>query len=418
MLTREENELLCRVGPGTPMGEFMREYWIPALRAQALASDGAPVRVRLLGENFVAFRATDGRVGFFDEGCPHRCTSLALARNEDNALTCIFHGWKIDVSGKVVEVPSEPPERRAEFAAKVRVRHYPVREAGDAIWVYLGRRAQPPAFLNFELNVLPPSHRMAFRAVLHSNWLQALETSIDSSHLGIMHSSWLNGRANAGSRLATVNTGPIFEIVPKPYGFREAALRDLFDGTVYTRIREVAAPFYSFIPMDSNMLHTMQCPVPIDDHWCVYWSFRYDPDKPVDPAQAVGMMQGTSGNRDNAHSDLGEFDQMWGQDRKKMKEGHFTGMRALQHEDWAVAESVGAILDRTHEYLGSSDSTLIRFRRMMLAAVRAHKQGAPALGLDRPVDYSQIRAITLRNPKSVDWRQIDPLNPPASLPLT
>src|SRR5579875_913665 len=158
MLTPEHNDLLTRVGPGTPMGEMLREYWAPVLRSQALEADGAPVRVRLLGENFVAFRSTDGRVGFFDEGCPHRCTSLALARNEDNALTCIFHGWKIDVSGKVVEVPSEPPERRAEFAAKVRVKHYPVREAGGLVWVYLGKREQPPEFPRLEFTQLPASH--------------------------------------------------------------------------------------------------------------------------------------------------------------------------------------------------------------------------------------------------------------------
>src|SRR5579875_3724833 len=158
MMTREENELMCRVAPGTPMGQMLREYWAPALRSQALEADGAPVRVRMLGENYIAFRASDGRVGFFDEGCPHRCTSLALARNEDNALTCIFHGWKIDVSGKVVEVPSEPPERRAEFAAKVRVKHYPVREAGRIIWVYLGKSYEAPQFPDFNFTHLPPEH--------------------------------------------------------------------------------------------------------------------------------------------------------------------------------------------------------------------------------------------------------------------
>src|SRR5487761_1732120 len=175
MLTREENELLCRVGPGTPMGNLMREYWMPILRGEALEVGGAPLRVRLLGENFVAFRTDDGRIGLFDEGCPHRCTSLALARNEDNALTCIFHGWKIDVSGKVVEVPSEPPERRAEFAAKVRVKHYPVREAGGVIWVYVGRREQPPTFYNFEFNALPPEQTFPIRAVMRCNWFQGVE---------------------------------------------------------------------------------------------------------------------------------------------------------------------------------------------------------------------------------------------------
>src|SRR5579875_668274 len=191
VLPREDNEILVRTGPGTPMGELLREYWTPALRSQTLEADGAPVRVRLLGENFVAFRATDGRVGFFDEGCPHRCTSLALARNEDNALTCIFHGWKIDVSGKVVEVPSEPPERRAEFAAKVRVKHYPVREAGGVVFVYLGKSEHVPPFPNFNFTHLPDNQVLARRAIMHCNWFQGLEAVLDSAHVGIMHKSWV-----------------------------------------------------------------------------------------------------------------------------------------------------------------------------------------------------------------------------------
>ena len=137
MLSKEKNELLTRVEHGASMGQFLRQYWVPAVRAARLERDDAPTRVRLFGENFVAFRATDGRVGFFDEGCPHRLASLTLARNEDCALTCIFHGWKIDVSGKVVDVPTEPAER-AFFGDKVKVNHYPVREAGGLIWVWLG----------------------------------------------------------------------------------------------------------------------------------------------------------------------------------------------------------------------------------------------------------------------------------------
>src|SRR5271154_4433347 len=137
------------------MGELLREFWTPALRSAALEADGPPKRVRLLGQNFVAFRATDGRVGFLNEACPHRCTSLALARNEENGLRCIFHGWKTDVPGRVVDVPSEPPERRDEFAARVPVAHYPVREAGGLVWVYLGRRENPPKFFNFEFHQPP-----------------------------------------------------------------------------------------------------------------------------------------------------------------------------------------------------------------------------------------------------------------------
>ena len=417
MLTREENELLCRVGPGTPMGEMLREYWTPALRSQALEADGAPRRVRLLGENFVAFRATDGRVGFFDEGCPHRCTSLALARNEDNALTCIFHGWKIDVSGRVVEVPSEPPERRTEFAAKVRVRHYPVREGAGIVWVYLGRRASPPRFYDFECNHLPPSHHFSIRAVMHCNWFQGLEAVLDSAHLGILHQSWMR-RDDGTRRVAARNNGPKFEVMAAPYGLREAALRDLGDGTCYARIREVVLPYFSFIPAERPRPYYIICAIPIDDEWNAQWYIYYDPDKPISQEFIDARMKGTSGDCDNHCSNMGNADNLWHQDRRKMKEGHWTGLRTLQFEDFIVEEAMGPLVDRSREYLGSSDSIIIRVRRMMLQALRDYGAGRVSFGPDHDRDiYRRVRALAIRYPARQDWREMDTCNPPVTLPL-
>jgi nitrite reductase/ring-hydroxylating ferredoxin subunit len=167
------------------MGEMLREYWMPACRSESLVADGAPQRVRLVGENFVAFRATDGGVGFLYEACPHRGASLALGRNEDNGLRCIFHGWKMDVCGKVVDVPAEPAETRDAFAARLKVGHFPTHEAGGMVWVYLGKQATPPVFPDFEFNNLPASHVCARRGLVHYNWLQGLEAHIDASHVGI-----------------------------------------------------------------------------------------------------------------------------------------------------------------------------------------------------------------------------------------
>ncbi|HLH78433.1 MAG TPA: Rieske 2Fe-2S domain-containing protein [Candidatus Binataceae bacterium] len=408
MMTREENELMCRVAPGTPMGQMLREYWAPALRSQALEADGAPVRVRMLGENYIAFRASDGRVGFFDEGCPHRCTSLALARNEDNALTCIFHGWKIDVSGKVVEVPSEPPERRAEFATKVRVRHYPVREAGDTIWVYLGQRETPPKFYNFEFNLLPSNQLDVYRAVMHCNWVQGLEAVLDSAHIGLMHRSWLRNFNRGNETMA--NNSPIFEVVAKPYGFCEGALRDLWDGTSYARIREVVMPYYSFIPTDPGDPNFMICAIPIDDEWTAQWYYFYDLKQPLKGDCLVGH----SGDKNNFCSSMGSIDNMWKQDRKAMKEGHWTGITSiLQFEDFVAEESMGAIVDRSREYLGSSDSIIIRARRMLLQAVREYQRsGIPPFGLLDEVDYTKVRALGIRFKNDISWKQIDTLNPP------
>src|SRR6185437_5487599 len=171
MLTQDENELLTRTGPGTAMGEYLRDRWTPAVRA------------------------TDGRVGFLDEECPHRRVSLAIARNEDNALRCLFHGWKIDVAGKLVEAPSEPGERQETFCAAIKINHYPTREAGGLIWVYLGKRAAPPPFADFEFARLPESHLDIRRAVVHCNWLQGFEGTLDTVHAGILHVGWIGDPA-------------------------------------------------------------------------------------------------------------------------------------------------------------------------------------------------------------------------------
>src|ERR671924_877367 len=136
MLSAEENDLLTRVGPTTPMGELIRQYWIPALMSSELpAPDGPPLRVRLLGENLIAFRTTSGSVGLLAHACPHRGASLFFGRNEAEGIRCVYHGWKFDVTGRCVDMPSEPPE--STFRDKVRATTYPCVERKDVVWAYL-----------------------------------------------------------------------------------------------------------------------------------------------------------------------------------------------------------------------------------------------------------------------------------------
>ncbi|HUZ73038.1 MAG TPA: Rieske 2Fe-2S domain-containing protein [Stellaceae bacterium] len=417
MLTAAENEHLTRVGSGTPMGEMLREFWTPAVRSASLEADGAPRRVRLLGQNFVAFRATDGRVGIFDEACPHRCASLALARNEENGLRCIFHGWKIDVSGRVVDVPSEPPERRAEFAARVPVAHYPVREAGGLVWVYLGRRRTPPRFFDFEFHK-SPAEAIVRCAIVHGNWLQGFEGQLDSAHLGMLHSSSIGpGQARRGdtalSRFSRENTSPRFEFLETPYGFREAALRELSDGTVYARIREVVFPYYSFIPGEHGEPRLVVVVVPIDDEWSAHWYYYMNPFGPVPEAYRRQMLWGASDNSDDYAEDRGSVANLWHQDRNAMKAGHWSGIqRNFTYEDFIIEESMGPINDRTREYLGTSDAVIVRARRMLLDALRRHANGALPFGLDGDVDYGRIRALAVRFPRGTNWLEIDPFDPP------
>jgi phthalate 4,5-dioxygenase oxygenase subunit len=413
MLTREQNETLCRVGPGTPMGEYMRQFWVPAMRAQRLEADGAPVRVRLLGENFIAFRATDGRVGFFDEGCPHRCTSLALARNEDNALTCIFHGWKIDVSGKVVDVPSEPPERRQEFAAKVRVRHYPVREAGTIIWVYLGQRAQPPEFPEFNWINLPADQIVTRIGVVNSNWLNVLEGQLDSAHVGILHrdNQTLRRAQNRRQQRTFVgdmlfDTGPRFEFEPKPYGFREAAIRKMPNDSRYVRIREYVMPWYSYIPgggvADDR---TLAIGVPLDDEHSAQWDVRYNLSRPVvitDTAEDYGYDR----DNDDYAGDIGNFENHFKQNRRAMKEGSWAGFPTARYEDFAAAVAQGIICDRAREYLGSSDSVIIRARRMLLDVATRFARGEAPFGVDH-INWREVCSMEAVIPAGQDWRTLE-----------
>jgi phenylpropionate dioxygenase-like ring-hydroxylating dioxygenase large terminal subunit len=186
MLSKDGNELLTRVGPGTPMGELMREYWIPALRSDELpVPDGPPLRLRLLGENLIAFRATSGRVGIVQNACPHRGASLFFGRNEEDGLRCVYHGWKFDVEGRCVEMPSEPAE--SNFKGKVRAKAYACVERGGVVWTYMGPREAPPPLPDLEPNLAPEGQSRVQLLFRDCNWMQALEGDIDTSHFGFLH---------------------------------------------------------------------------------------------------------------------------------------------------------------------------------------------------------------------------------------
>ena len=416
MLSAADNDRLTRVGPGTPMGEMLREFWTPALRSASLEAGGAPRTVRLLGEDFVAFRAPDGRLGFFNERCPHRCASLALGRNEEGGLRCIFHGWKFDVEGRCVEVPTEPPEQREAFAARVPLKRYPVREAGGMVWVYLGRRAEPPKLFDFEFHQ-PPADALLRCAIVHGNWLQGFEGQLDSAHIGMLHASSTAGggkgienRTNTFSRM---NTSPRFEIAETPYGFREAALRDLGDGTVYARIREVVFPYYSLIPGEHGEPRLVVVVVPIDDEWSAHWYYYMNPFGPVPERYRSWAVEGTTPDHDRYNADMGGRGDLWHQDRRAMTGGHWSGILGnFTYEDFIIEESMGPISDRSQEFLGSSDAVIVRARRLLLEALRGHGEGRLPFGLDQELDYSRIRALAIRISGNRNWLDVDPRDPP------
>ena len=244
MLPKDKNELLTRVGPGTPMNALLRRYWMPALLSSDLEPDGDPRRVTLLGEHYVAFRDSDGRVGIFDEHCCHRGSSLTLGRNEEGGLRCIFHGWKFAVDGTILETPNvADPSYKARFKQPA----YPVREAGDLIWVYLGPAELEPAFREYAYMRLPPSHRMIMRLNVDCNFLQVVEGGLDSSHVGILHRNMarsfeekldqLPDHMQYNRQKLLTDMAPRLEVRDTEFGFHYAALRAANDGTNNVHVR-------------------------------------------------------------------------------------------------------------------------------------------------------------------------------------
>lgn len=403
-MTHEDNELMCRVENGAPMGRFLREnFWFPAILSQKLIADGAPEPVRLLGENFVAFRATDGRVALFPEHCPHRRASLLLARNEDNALRCIFHGWKFGVDGQVKECPTQA-EHHDAFCKKVPLKHFPTHETAGIVWVWLGA-APPVPFPDFEFTRFSGKHSYATFQTLRFNWIQSLEGLVDSAHVPILHKDWLGAAAgaNTGSDLSAVSKdlAPTFEFEDTPGGFRYAAVRKAGEGRRYIRLTEYVAPWYTFIPFDQG--HVLLS-VPIDDTTTALWVIEYNAKTAVTPSWFSPAEDPGNWPPYLKHG----REQRWGQDRAEMKRGSFSGFREhFIHEDFAVAESQGVIADRSQEFLASSDRAVVRLRRLLVDSAKDHRDGKlPQVAKHSEIPFSKIRAAGKVVGPEVHWRDV------------
>ena len=406
MLPSADNEFLTRVEGDAPMGRMLRDcYWTPAVRAGRVEADGPPIRVRLVGKDYVAFRATDGRVGFLDEACPHRRASLALARNEDCALRCIFHGWKIDVSGKVVETPNEArePER---FAARVKVNHYPIRESCGLIWVYLGSKEEPPPFPEFEFSSLPADQVRIISVDVPCNWIQGVDVSLDEAHVAILHESFI--AAYEGSRQPELSIPLSYDIEFKPYGFQATALRNLEEGKTHASSTYFVMPWFGFVstgaPDDAGFSRrTIHICVPIDDYNYIQFFLTYDLKRPI------GNFFGgsTDYDQDNFAPPQGGPETRWGQNREAMKNGHHTGFLSnLTAEDTAVLISMGAISDRPGEHPCSADKAVGFGRRLLIEAARNYQKGEVPPSATPDASWKGIRARIVGVEPTEDWRPL------------
>ncbi len=419
MLTHQENELLCRVEGTAPMGQLMRRHWVPALLSEQLEEpDGKPVPLRLFGEDLVAFRDTDGRLGVLDARCPHRKASLVLGRNEDCGLRCLYHGWKFDVEGNVLEMPSEPAE--SGFAAKVRHKAYPVREAGGFVWVYMGPAETMP---EFEAPPWAPTDKARVsivRIALPCNWAQIMEGQIDSAHSSSLHSSDMRpARVDTAAAASThwlrpsTDRSPRIQVQLTNYGFRYAAIRRPIANAAthdYVRITTYVAPFTALIPPNSSY-NVASVIVPRDDTGSYFnfiaWSDTPDGGIEQEAWRKFCVAQVGIDLDENYRPVKRTAQNDYGQDRQAMKLGNFTGIAGIPNQDIAMWETMGPIADRTGERLGASDIAIVQFRRLMLDAVRKFASDGRVVGQVAPhLPQAKLRSYQGIVPKSDDWRYL------------
>jgi phenylpropionate dioxygenase-like ring-hydroxylating dioxygenase large terminal subunit len=425
MLNKQDNELVTRVGPGTPMGNLMREFWIPVLQTEDLAApDSDPMRIKLLGEDLIAFRDTGGQIGLLANNCPHRGASLFFGRNEENGLRCVYHGWKFDMTGQCIDMPNEPAE--SDFRTKVKAVAYPCREVNGIVWTYMGSRRELPPLPELGWALVPAKQRQSLRYARACNWLQALEGDIDSSHVNYLHR-----RLDQQDSLSTAprvfvstdedrkhfqffrgNGTPTLQVLDTEVGVTYGAKRPGDGAHDFWRITQFLLPFYTSIPGTAAM-GSAKIWVPLDDEHTMIWEPSWSltgtelPDE--DRAGRSGRVPKRGFSPHTSHplsrwnfAENGTND--YGIDRQRQKTVNYTGLdESNPLQDGAIQETMGPILDRTVEHLGSADAMIIRVRRRLLEVVRAHRDDAETPpGVDQP-DLYRRRGVQLTLAQGANW---------------
>jgi len=398
MLSQAQNELLTGTGLGTPLGELYRRYWIPALLTEEIpAPDCPPVRVKLLAQELVAFRDSNGRIGLMDEHCPHRGTSLFFGRNEGCGITCVYHGWKIDVEGNVVDTPAEPPG--SDFKKKLRHRAYPTKEAAGIVYAYLGPKEKLPWFPNYDWIQAAPNRTYVTKCLQECNYLQGLEGECDSSHLSFLHRDF---GANGRRALFAQDVAPVYEVEETDFGVRMVAVRNAGPGKHYVRISSFVMPMACCITA-RNEGYEIHIYVPADDTH----SWRYDlgfkrtgpvTEEDLHCRQQIGPDYRKIRNRQNNYR----------QDRQAQKTQSYTGIEDFLNHDSCATETMGAIYDRSKEHLGVSDLAVIAVRKFLLNAVHSFQNGGePPHLVKEPAQnhFPDIGSVAEIIPADVHWRQ-------------
>ena len=424
MLTHEENERLTRVGRGTPMGELVRRFWLPFLLESDLSQpDGPPVRVTLLGERLVAFRDSSGRIGLISRACAHRCADLFFGRNEEDGLRCTYHGWKYDVEGRCVDMPTEDSE--STFKDNIKLASYPVRERAGVLWTYMGPKEQNPELPEFEWARVPESHRFTSWNYQQNNFVQAIDGGIDTVHSVFLHSAldshhrlaeWQEQakRENDPRLMHRVRTNPP-KLVAKDtdYGVMIGGKYRGREAGDYWRYNNFLMPFYTMPPgggtgLSKKIAHAF---VPIDDENCMRWVFTWNFEQPLSTKEVAEMRAGSSVHVEfipGTHYPARNMSNDYLIDRESQRTLTYTGIKGIGEQDFSVQEGMGGIVDRTHEHLGSSDVGIAAMRRRLLKAAADLQEGVSPYAAQHG-DVYHIRSAELVLPIDAAWDQDEKL---------
>ncbi|MBV9582093.1 MAG: Rieske 2Fe-2S domain-containing protein [Chloroflexi bacterium] len=397
MLSSKDNEYVTHVGPGTPMGNLFRRYWLPALLSEELPEpDCAPIRLKLLGEELVAFRTTSGRPAVLDTWCPHRNANLFWGRNEQEGLRCVYHGWKFDADGNCLDMPNEPP--RSKFAEKIKQPAYRAVEKAGVIWVYMGPPELQPQLPELEWTLVPDANRNVSKRMQACNWLQNLEGEVDSSHANFLHAQLGPDRRPIRNDERDEDLHPIFSILETDYGLAICAQREAGPDTYYWRVTPFMLPAYTIIPGRYSDAYTFTGAVPCDDTSMIGITVTWSAEHPVPQRPFVEV--------DPNYFPLQNKGNDYQIDREAQKTMSYTGIKNIRVQDMAVQEDQrGPLSDRSREHLGSSDTGVIATRRRLMRQAEALAEGTEPLQPSTPAAY-RLHSMAVVADRSIPWEDL------------
>ena len=407
-MNKEMAEVLVRVGPQAPMGRLMRRYWVPILSSWEIPEPDCPqVRVKILGEKLLAFRDSQGRAGLIDEFCAHRGASLFFGRNEECGIRCSYHGWKFDLNGQCVELPSVP-----ELAPKMRITAYPCIERGGLVWAYMGPEGRQPPPPGLEWCEVPASHRFVSKRLQESSWLQAMEGGIDTTHASWVHRYELDRdpmHQAMANKYIKADRNAVFDVEEMPHGLSIFGRRNGEPASYYWRVTQFLFPWYTLIPPFGPHPLGGHVWVPIDDEHCWAWSINFHPDKPLSAGERRDLEEGkgihVKYEKPGSFRPAANMDNDYLIDRAAQKDRRsYSGVSGFSVQDVSLQESMGAIQDHSREHLVTTDKPIAMARRMLFNSALNLAQGIEPPALDAAVQRVRAASILLERSASVtDW---------------